>query len=143
MRPATRPSTTISYPVTFAASGSCFWEAGHEILWPIAPNGSSRFRKGTPVPARFRVCDAKRHPVGSPGVVSTFKEIQKIKNGIVQEVNLDVPAVAPPPVFRWSQILRAWIFVIDTRRLADDTTHVFRITLADGTAINFRFSLRE
>ena len=138
-----RASTTISYPVTFAASGTCFWEAGHEILWPIAPNGSSQFRQGTPVPARFRVCDANGHPVGSPGVVSTFKEIQKIKNGIVQEVNLDVPAVVPPPVFRWSQILRAWIFVIDTRRLADDTTHVFRITLADGTAINFRFSLRE
>ena len=142
MRPATS-STTISYPVTFAASGSCFLGSGSRD--PVA----DRTERVEPVPeghagpARFRVCDANGHPVGSPGVVSTFKEIQKIKNGIVQEVNLDVPAVAPPPVFRWSQILRAWIFVIDARRLANNTTHVFRITLADGTAINFRFSLRE
>ena len=138
-----RASTTISYHVRFAAGGNCLWEAGHEILWPIAPNGSSHFRQGTPVPARFRVCDATGHSVGSLGVVSTFREVQKIKNGIVQEVNVDVPAVVPPPVFRWSQILRAWVFVIDTRRLADETTHVFRITLADGTAIDFRFSLRD
>jgi hypothetical protein len=53
-----------------------------------------------------------------------------------------VPSVLEPAGFRWEPLLRSWGFLIDTHRLTRRATHFFRITLNDGSAIDFQFTLR-
>ena len=73
--------------ITYApASVSCLGAAGRTILQPINADGSSVFKQGSTVPAKFRVCDAKGNSIGTPGVVASFKQIQTI-NGIESTVN--------------------------------------------------------
>jgi hypothetical protein len=137
-----KTSTTATYSVTFDDGGQCLWNEGHQILWPIDSDGSSVFLKGLPVPARFRVCDATGHSVGTAGVVSSFKLVQRVSNGVTRTVNQDVPSVFPPPVFKWDPLLKEWEFAINTKSYSKGTTYSFRVTLSDATFIDFRFKLK-
>ncbi|MBI3646088.1 MAG: hypothetical protein HY233_09015, partial [Acidobacteriales bacterium] len=64
-------SSAVNYSVAYAAAGMCFGSAGHAILQPVNSDGTSVFKKGSTVPAKFRACDASGNSVGSPGVVSS------------------------------------------------------------------------
>ena len=135
-------SATAAYVVRFASSGRCLVEPGHSILIPIAANGSSVFLRGLPVLARFRVCDAAGRSVSAPAVVTSFRLVQTVSNGVVKTVNQAVPSVVSSAVFQWDPLLKDWVFAIDTRGYAKLTTYSFKITLSDATFIDLRFALK-
>jgi hypothetical protein len=131
-----------SYSVQYASGGYCLGNAGRQILQPVNADGSSVFKKGSTVPAKFRVCDANGASVGLAGVVTSFRLIQTV-NGTVADVDEPVISTTPDTAFRWSASDQQWIFNMNTKGLIANTTYVFRITLNDpGTPIDFRFGLK-
>ena len=46
------------YSVAYAASGMCYGDIGHQILQPINADGTSVWKQGSTIPAKFRVCGA-------------------------------------------------------------------------------------
>jgi hypothetical protein len=57
-------------------------------------------------------------------------------------VDLPVNSRTPDTAFRWDPTSQQWIFNLDTRGLTAGNTYVFRISLADGSHIDFQFGLR-
>ena len=127
--------------IHYATAGSCLGSPGHEILQPIDNDGSSVFKQGSTVPAKFRVCDAAGNSIGVPGVVVSFRLIQTI-SGATTDVDEPVFSTTPDTAFRWSVTDRQWIFNINTKSLSRNRTYVYRILLNDGSAIDLRFGLR-
>jgi hypothetical protein len=74
-------------------------------------------------------------------VVADFRLVQTI-GGSVANVNEAVSSATPDTAFRWDPAASQWIFNIATKPLAAGATYVYRITLNDGTTIDFRFGLR-
>jgi len=127
--------------VQYATAGNeCRGVPGHQILQPINADGSSVFKAGSTVPAKFRVCGANGDPIGVDGVVTSFRLIQVMSNGIETNVNEAVLSTPPHDVFRSGN--GQWIFNIDTKDLIADNTYVYLITLNDGSFIEFRFTLK-
>ena len=128
--------------VTYAAVGTCSNGPGHQILAPIATNGSTQFTKATTptVPVQFRVCDAKGVAVSST-VISSFT---------LTSIN-GVPASTPAPqggpfAFVGGALLNGagsagWQFVLSTSNLTAGNTYAYTINLNDGTSIPFQFKL--
>jgi hypothetical protein len=134
-------SATVNYSVQYtAAGGNCKGIAGHQILQPINADGSSIFKAGSTVPAKFRVCGADGDPIGTDGVVVNFRLVQIISNGIVTNVDEAVLSTTPDDVFRSGN--SQWIFNISTKNLSADNTYVYLITLNDGSTIQFQFTLK-
>jgi hypothetical protein len=132
-----------SYTVAYAAPGTCFHGLpGHQILFPIATNGSSSFVKGLPVPARFRVCDAAGQSVSTPGVVNSFRLIGIKSGNSFTPVDQPVQSALPWNVFVWDPLLRDWFFIIKTQSLAKGKSYFYRITLNDGSVIEFSFKIK-
>src|SRR5260221_13839128 len=71
-----------TYTTKYQSSGSCMVNGsptpGHQILQPVNLDGTSVFKQGSTVPAKFMVFDAICNSVGTPGMVTTFKLIQTI-----------------------------------------------------------------
>ncbi|HEU5181948.1 MAG TPA: kelch repeat-containing protein [Candidatus Polarisedimenticolia bacterium] len=132
---------TKSYNVQFASLGACLDSTGHTILQPINADGTSVFKQKSTVPAKFRVCDANGVSVGSSGVVSSFRLIQKTY-GTATDVDEAVLSTTPDTDFRWDPTGRQWIFNMSTKMMIANTTYVYRVTLADNTTIDFAFGLR-
>jgi len=128
---------TVQLPAT---GGECQGVAGHQILPPINSDGSSIFKQGRTVPAKFRVCDTDGKPITTDGLVTDFKLIQVISNGVVSDVNEDVRSTTPHAEFRAGA--RQWIFNINTKKLTAGNTYVYLITLNDGSTIQFQFTLK-
>jgi hypothetical protein len=128
--------------ITFVQTGLCDGEPGHQILPPIAADGSSAFNSRRTVPAKFRVCDANGVSQGTPGVVSSFRIIAVITGTSTNTVDLPIDSGTPDTTFRWDPTAQQWIFNIDASSLAAGSTYVFRIGLADGSHIDFQFGLR-
>src|SRR5205823_10828473 len=101
--------------ITYASTGMCFGDAGHQILQPINADGSSVFKQGSTVPAKFRVCDANGNSIGTAGVVASFKNSQVINGTEATTVNEDVVSTTPDTAFRWSSTDQQWIFNINTK----------------------------
>jgi hypothetical protein len=136
-------SQTNNYAVVYApAGGICPLGPGRTILSPINADGSSVFKKGSTVPAKFRVFDANCNSIGTAGVVSDFRLVQTISGTITSNVNEEVISTANDPAFRWSPSDQQWIFNINTKNLAANMTYVFQVSLNDGTAILFRYGLK-
>jgi len=112
------------------------------ILQPINADGSSVFKQGSTVPAKFRVADINGNSIGTPGVVTDFKLFKIIVGTEVLEPNEPALSTTPDTAFRWSASDEQWIFNISTKNLAKNKTYVYRITLNDGTAIIFQFGLK-
>jgi len=121
------------------ATGVCLGGPGHTILQPVDADGTSVFKQGSTVPAKFRVCDANGNSVGAPGVVTSFRLIG-ILAGTVQDVDEAVDSTTPDIAFRWSG--DQWIFNMSTKALARDTTYIYRIGLNDNSVIDFQFGLK-
>ena len=120
--------------------GQCKGVRGHEILPPINSDGSSVFKQGRTVPARFRVCDTDGKPITTEGLVTDFKLIQIIGKGIVSNVDQVVLSTTPHDEFRAGA--RQWVFNISTKNLTAGNTYVYLITLNDGSTIQFQFTLK-
>jgi hypothetical protein len=141
---AGNPATqTNNYSVVYAPAGAtCPLGPGRTILSPINPDGSSIFKKGSTVPAKFRVYDANCNSIGTPGVVSDFRLIQVVSGTTTSNVNEEVISTAADPAFRWSASDQQWIFNINTKNLSANMTYVFQISLNDGTNLLFTYGLK-
>ena len=128
--------------VVYASVGPCLGEPGHAVLQPINGDGTSVFKKGSTVPAKFRVCDAAGSSIGAPGTVTGFNLVQTISGTVSSSVNEPVDSSTPFTEFRWDASSQKWIFNMATRGLTDGQSYVFRITLNDATNIDFRFGIR-
>lgn len=132
---------SVTYYVHYASPGMCSTGPGHVILQPIDLTGSSVFpKKGSTVPAKFRVCDANGNSIGTAGVVTAFQVIGAASGTVDPVPNEAVPSTTPDSAFRWSG--DQWIYNISTKPFDSSKTYFFRITLNDGTMIEFNFGLR-
>ena len=124
------------------AGAACAGDVGHEILQPINADGTSVYKQGQTVPAKFRVCDANGVSIGSTGVVSGFALTQTVAGTLTTNVEDIVDTNNPDTAFRFDTTNQQWIFNISTQNLAANSTYVYTITLNDGTTISFRYGLR-
>jgi hypothetical protein len=124
------------------STGICLGAPGHQILQPINTDGTSVFKKGSTVPAKFRVCDANSNSIGTPGVVTSVQLVKKVSATEVNTVNEMVASTTPDTAFRWSTTDQQWIFNINTKSLSANVTYYYEISLNDGTKINFHFGLK-
>jgi hypothetical protein len=134
--------TGASLNIVFAAAtSSCLGSPGHTILQPVNVDGTSVFKQGSTVPAKFRVCDVNGNSISS-NVVSNFV-IEAINNGtVVATVNETVDSTTPDTTFRWSSSDQLWIFNINTKSYGKNNTYGFRIDLTDGSSMHFQFGLK-
>ncbi|HET6203208.1 MAG TPA: MBG domain-containing protein [Planctomycetota bacterium] len=121
--------------------GAC--GGGHVILQPINANGTSVFKKGSTVPAKFRVYDANCVSVGPSPVVTSFT--------YSSYVGTPSAAVNEEPVSEstnnlgwwWDSSDQQWHFNINTKSFAPDRTYLFNVTLNDGSVLTFQFGLKK
>jgi hypothetical protein len=124
------------------SSGPCLGSPGRQILQPINVDGSSIFKQGSTVPAKFRVCDAAGNSIGTPGLVTSFVLWRTISGTDDNTVNESVVSTTPDTAFRWDPTDKQWIFNINTKDLVKNKTYVYLITLNDTSTIEFRFGLK-
>jgi hypothetical protein len=134
-------SAPATYSVIYAVGGLCLGSPGHQILQPINSDGTSVFKKGSTSPAKFRVCDANGASIGTSGVVFSFR-LTMSTNGTISNIDEAVISTTPDSAFRWSGSDQQWIFNINTKNLIASRTYLYRITLNDGTFIDFQFGLK-
>jgi hypothetical protein len=134
---AIQPATV---KVQYSLNG-CLGDLGHSILQPINANGTSTFKQGSTVPAKFRVCDASGNSVGSAGLVTSFNLVQTLNGTVAQSVDDAVASTTPDNSFRWDPTAQQWIFNISTKGLGTSTTYVYAIGLNDGSSIRFQYGL--
>jgi hypothetical protein len=140
---ANASNLTREYQVQYQPAGvMCYGAPGHQILEPVNVEGSSVFKQKSTVPAKFRVCDANGVSIGTPGLVTGFFLIAKIAGTVTTTVNETVLSTTPDTAFRWDAAEQQWIFNISTKNLAANTTYAYRISLNDGTGIDFRFGVK-
>src|ERR1019366_7265014 len=88
--------------ILYAPAGlACGGDVGHTILQPINADGSSVWKQGATVSAKFRVCDANGVSIGAAGVVSNFALTQIIAGTTATSVDETVTATNTDTVFRW------------------------------------------
>jgi Bacterial Ig-like domain (group 1) len=136
-----KTQVTNTYTVGYASAGICDGDLGHQILQPINADGSSVWKQGRTVPAKFRVCNANGISVGTAGVVSSFV-LTQILSGTTADVDESVSSTSSDTSFHWDPSAQQWIFNISTTNLSAGQTYVYRIQLNDGSSINFRFGLK-
>ena len=119
--------------------GACQVGVSRVILEPINADGSSVFKQKSTVPVKFNVCDANGNLVSTAGTVTGFAIIGAIA-GTMTVLNEVPDSTTPDTAFRWTG--SHWIFNVSTKTLQANTTYLFRITLNDGTFINFQFGLK-
>jgi hypothetical protein len=133
-------TSTVSINVNYS-TGACLGDLGHSILQPINADGSSTFKQGSTVPAKFRVCDVAGHSIGTAGVVSSFNLVQIISGTVSTTVDEAVTSTTPDTSFRWDPTAQQWIFNVSTKPLSTQATYVYAIGLNDGSTILFRYGL--
>jgi hypothetical protein len=134
-------SLSVTYNVLHS-TGACLGAPGHQILQPIDADGSSVFKKGSTVPAKFRVCDAQGNSIGTSGTVVSFKLVKTVSGTAVAYPDEAVVSTTPDNAFRWSPTDQLWIFNLNTKSLQAGKTYYYEITLNDGSVIKFNFGLR-
>jgi hypothetical protein len=120
----------------------CVGSPGHQILQPIDGDGMSVFKQKSTVPAKFRVCDAYGSSVGTPGVVSSFNLVSVMIGTTSAAITEEIVSTTPYNEFRWSATDQQWIFNLNTKNLSAGKTYIYKITLNDGSAIDFEFGLK-
>ena len=133
---------THTFAITYASAGQCLGSPGHQVLPPLAADGSSVFRQNATIAVKFRVCDANGVSIGTPGVVTSFTLLGIIQGIVTTEVALEPVSTTPDAAFRWDPAAQQWIFNLSTKSLVAGATYIYRIGLADGSSIEFRFGLR-
>jgi hypothetical protein len=139
--PDYNPATANVTLLVLYSTANCLGDAGHSILQPINADGSSVFKQGSTAPAKFRVCDAFGHSIGTAGVVNSFSIIQVI-HGTASNVDEAATSTTPDTGFRWDPTAQQWIFNISTKPLSAGSTYVYRVVLNDSSNLDFRFGLK-
>jgi hypothetical protein len=124
------------------STAACLGDLGHTILQPVNYDGSSVFQQKSTVPAKFRVCDANGNSIGAAGVVTNFKLVQTMAGTVVNTIEEVVVSTTPDTAFRWDPTGLQWIFNMNTKSLAANTTYYYTITLNDGSTMSFMFGLK-
>jgi len=147
----TSTSSTNTFIVGYAAGGTCYGDAGHQILQPInanrtgtMENGTSVWKQGSTVPAKFRVCDVSGKSIGTPGVIYKFV-LYKSTGGTVTNVDEPIDNSTNDLGWRFDPTAQQWIFNMTTKVAPlnnANTTYYFRIDLNDGSSIYFNFGLK-
>jgi len=130
--------------ILYAAVGPCDGDVGHQILQPINADGTSVWKQGSTVPAKFRVCDTNGVSIGTPGVVMAFT-LYKVSANTVSPVDESLISSTADTAFRWDPTGLQWIYNISTKLApvnVANATCFFRIDLNDGTSVHFDFGLR-
>jgi len=104
-------------------------------------DGTSTFKQGSTVPAKFRVCDVAGNSIGAPDVVSSFNLIRIVNGTVSTTVDEAVTSTTPDSNFRWDATAQQWIFNISTKPLAAQATYFYAIGLKDGSTIMFNYGL--
>jgi hypothetical protein len=125
---------TMTQTVTYATSGTCGGDAGHQVLQPVNSDGTSVFKYGSTVPVKFRVCDANGVSIGSAGLVKSFT-VAGYVSGTVNNINETVTSTTSDTAFRWDPTGQQWIFNLATSGLSKGATAVFTIQLNDGSIV--------
>jgi hypothetical protein len=121
---------------------ACRGEPDRTALWPINADGTSVFKTGSSVIVRFRACSPNGVSIGTAGLVTSFRLVQTQNGTVVNHVN-ELPLLLPPSSsFQWNPLLKEWFFVLSTREVVAKKTYSYRISLNDGTSIDFRFGVR-
>ena len=128
--------------VQYASGGTCLGSPGHAILQPVNADGSSVVKQGSTVPVKFRVCDANGVSIGTPGVVSQFILVAKVKDATNEPITETIDSTTPDIAFRWSATDQQWIFNLNTKNLTKDYMYYYRIVLNDGSSIYFNFKTK-
>lgn len=127
--------------IVYAAAGACDGAPGHTILQPVNPDGSSVFKKGTTIPLKFRVCDAKGTSIGNGGVASGPPQLVSKTNG-AGGVDESIYSATPDTAFRWDQSSQQWIYNLATSNLTSGVIYTYKIVLDDGSSIPFIVGIR-
>ena len=131
-----------TFAITYASTGLCLGSPGHQVLPPVAADGSSVVRQNATIPVKFRVCDFNGVSIGTPGVVASFELLRVIPGTATTEVTVEPGSTTPDTEFRWDPSSQQWIFNLSTKDLAAGATYIYSIGLDDGTSIEFRFGVR-
>ena len=123
---------TVSINV-FYSTGACLGDLGHSILQPIKVDRSSIFKQGSTVSAKFRLCDAVGHFIGTAGFVTC--------GTVSTTVDEEVVSTDPDSNFRWDSSAQSWIFNVSMKPLSAHTTYVYLIGLNNTSTISFRYGL--
>jgi hypothetical protein len=130
--------------VQYTSSGMCAGNVGHQILQPINVDGSSVWKQGSTVPAKFAVCDYNNASIGTSGVVTNFFVYKTVTGTITGP---DETNITSTNSLNWNfdPTAQQWIFNIGTKTGAvssPNTTYYFEIDLNDGSKILFQFGLK-
>lgn len=131
-----------TFAITYASGGLCFGAPGHQVLPPVAADGSSVARQNSTLPVKFRVCDFNGVSVGTAGVVTSFRLLRVIEGTATTEVTVEPVSTTPDAAFRWDPSNQQWILNLSTKTLAAGATYFYSIELSDGSSIEFSFGLR-
>jgi hypothetical protein len=134
-----KASTPVKYSVLYS-TGSCLGQPAHQILPPIDPAGTSVFKKGRSVPARFRLCDANGVSISTPGVITNIT--LQMKGGTDGDAPEDVADQLEDTNFHFDAENQWWICNIRTRELERGFTYAYTLTLNDGSTLQFQFGLK-
>jgi uncharacterized repeat protein (TIGR01451 family) len=128
--------------VIYAPLGTCTNGPGHQILAPIATNGSTTFAKATTptVAVQFRVCNANGASVSST-VVSSFTLTAVNGNAASTPAPLGGPFTFVGGTLLNGAGSAGWQFLLSTSNLTVGNTYAYRINLNDGTSISFQFKV--
>ena len=137
----TSKNGTLTVTYAPANAGLCDGDLSHTILQPVNADGTSTFKQGSTVPAKFRVCDAKGTSIGLSGVVTSFNLVYMNGGTLIPTVDETVDSSTPDTAFRWDSTAQQWIFNISTKGLPTHYTYTFQINLNDGSFIQFVIGL--
>ena len=131
-----------TFAITYVPGGTCLGSPGHQVLPPLAADGSDVRKQNATIPVKFRVCDFNGVSIGTPGVVTSFALVRIIRDGVATEVNLPPQSTTPYTAFRWDPIDQQWIFNLSTKSLAAGAAYIYTIGLNDRSSIEFSFAVR-
>ena len=75
-------------------------------------------------------------------MVADFRLVRVTGGTASPKANGAVDPTIPDAAFRWDPDGQQWILNLSTKGLAAGVTYAYRITLNDGTTIDFQFGLR-
>jgi hypothetical protein len=111
---------------------------GHTASNPIRTD--SVFKVGRTVPVKFQVFDFFGTSIGTPGVVQSFVLVRTSAG--TTDLNEPARSTNPDASFRWDPTALQWVFNLSTSGGTSGLTYFYRITLNDGTDIDFQFGLK-
>ena len=137
-------SGSMTQSVQYLSGGTCAGDAGHQILQPINTDGSSVWKQGSTVPAKFRVCDVNGVSIGTTGVIAGFV-LYRINSGTIAPVDETTDNSTNDLGWHFDSTAQQWIFNMSTKTAPQNVanrTYYYQITLNDGSTILFDFGLK-